>query len=198
MKISRGDLKVLAILTTFVCSAVIISIYLKYYIFPLIFVGLLMAMMLLPNFYGAPWFPAERTIVRQMVDMAKIRDGDVVYDLGSGDARMLVEVNKRKKKNVKLTGIEISPFAVAVSKAFLKISGVSDKMEIRQQDLFKADLRNADVIFAFLSRKANDRLEKKLKRELKRGTRVVSHLWEFKNMKLVKADEKSKIYMYRT
>lgn len=197
MKISWGDLKVLVILAAFVCSVVIISIYLKYYIFSVIFVGLLTVMMLLPNFYGAPWFPTERTIVRRMIDMAKIRDGDVVYDLGSGDARILIEVNKRRKKNIKITGIEISPFAVAVSKALLKISGVSDKMKIKQQDLFKTDLRNADVIFVFLSQKANNMLEKKLKRELKRGTRVVSHLWEFKNMNLVKADEKSKIYMYR-
>ncbi len=197
MKISLADLKIVVIFALFVYSIVILSFYFNYYLFGMIILSILMLMFLVPYFYGAPWFPSERAVVKKMVDMAKIRSSDAVYDLGSGDARILIEAARRNKKIAKLIGVEINPFAIMISKIFLKISGFESRIEIRRQNLFKTDLKDADVIFVFLLQKTNNRLEKKLRKGLKKGTRVVSHLWKFENMKLVRADERLKVYLYR-
>jgi len=197
MEISLADLKIVIIFALFVYSIVILSFYFNYYIFGMIILSILMLMFLVPYFYGAPWFPSEQSVVKKMVDMAKIRTGDTVYDLGSGDARILIEAARRNKKIAKLIGVEINPFANMLSKILLKISGCENRIEIRRQDLFKTNLKDADVIFVFLLQKTNNRLEKKLKKELKKGTRVVSHLWKFKNIRLVSTDERLKVYLYR-
>lgn len=197
MKISLADLKIVIVFALFVYSIVLLSFYFNYYIFGMIILSILMLMFLVPYFYGAPWFPSEQSVVKRMVDMAKIRSSDIVYDLGSGDARILIEAARRNKKIAKLIGVEINPFANMLSKILLKISGCGNRIEIRRQDLFKTNLKDADVIFVFLLQKTNNRLEKKLKKELKKGTRVVSHLWKFKNMKLVSADERLKVYLYK-
>lgn len=196
MIISLADLKILIIFGLFVSSIITVSFYFNYYLFGMIVFSIMMLMFLLPYSYGAPWFPSADAVVKKMVDMAGIADGDNVYDLGSGDARILIEAS-RKNKNVKLTGVEINPFSIMVSKLLITILGLRDKIKIRRQNLFKANLRDADVIFVFLLQKTNDRLEKKLGGEMKKGTRIVSHLWKFKNMRLVSADERLKVYLYR-
>lgn len=197
MEISQADLKILIIFGLFVCLILTLSFYFKFYLFSLAIFSIMFLIFLIPHIYGATWFPSERAVVKKMVDMANVKSGDIVYDLGSGDGRILIETYRRKK-GVKLIGVEISPFAIMVSKLLLHILGLKDKIEIRRQNIFDTNLKDADVIFVFLSQRANNRLEKKFKKELKRGTRIVSHLWKFKNIKLVKADKKLKVYLYRT
>lgn len=194
--VSLADLKILFIFGVFAASVIFVSFYFSFYLLAMTVFSIMFVIFLVPHLYGATWFPSERAVVEKMVDMAAPKDGDLVYDLGSGDARILIEVHRRKKKNVKLVGVEISPFAIAVSKMILRMRGLQDKIEIRKQNLFRTNLTAADVVFVFLTQKANDRLERKLKIELKKGARVVSHLWKFKNMQLAKADEKLKVYLY--
>ena len=196
MQISKADMKMILMFGAFAVSLTFVIFHFEAYAIGLVVFGSMFVVLLVPHIYGAVWFPSERAVVRKMVDMAGIKDNDVVYDLGSGDGRLLVEVHNRKKENVKLIGVDISPFAVAVSKALLRLRGLQGDIEIRKQNLFRTNLTTADVVFAFLTQKANDRLERKLKIELKRETRVVSHLWKFKNMKLIEADEKLKVYLY--
>jgi len=196
MRISLADLKILIIFGLFVSSIIAVSFYFNYYLFGIVVFSIMMIIFLLPYFYGAPWFPSADAVVKKMVDMANISNGDNVYDLGSGDARILIEASKQKR-STKLIGVEINPFAIMVSKIFLKILGFEEKIKIRRQNLFKTNLRDADVIFVFLLQKTNNRLERKMKKELKKGTRIVSHLWKFKNMRLIQADERLKVYLYR-
>jgi len=196
MRISLADLKILIIFGLFVSSIIVLSFYFNYYLFGMVVFSTMIVVFLISHLYGAPWFPSADAVVKKMVHMAKIAKGDVVYDLGSGDARILIEASRRRS-GIRLTGVEINPISIIGSKLLLKILGLGDKIKIRRQNFFKANLRDADVIFVFLLQKTNDRLEKKLKKELKKGTRIVSHLWKFKNMKLVRADERLKVYLYR-
>jgi SAM-dependent methyltransferase len=200
MQISKADLKIILMFGVFAILVTFVSLYFEVYIFAVAVFGFMFVIFLVPHMYGAVWFPSERAVVRKMVDMAGIKDKDVVYDLGSGDGRILIEAWKRKnewkKRNVRLVGVDISPFAVAVSRTVLRMHGLQDNIEIRKQNLFRTNLTTADVVFAFLTQKTNDRLEQKLKIELKKGTRVVTHLWKFKDMNLVEADEKLKVYLY--
>lgn len=198
-EITVADLKVLFTFTLIICSVIILSIYFNYYLLAVVIFGIIMLIFSFSLFYGAPWFPAEHYVVQKMVDFANVREGDVVYDLGSGDARILIETAKQCEakgyKNVKLIGVEINPFVLLLSKLTLKLSGFSDKIDIKWQNLFKTDLREADVIFVFLLQKTNYKLEKKLVKL--KGIRIVSHLWKFRSLKLVKADKKLKVYLYQ-
>ena len=200
MKISSADLKILLIFGVFSVSVVAVSFYFNFYLFAVVVFSIMFVIFFVPHLYGATWFPSERAVVEKMVDFADLKDNDVAYDLGSGDGRILIEAYKRKGasnvSNLKLIGIEISPFATAVSRLLIRMNGLQDKIEIRKQNLFRTNLTTADVVFVFLTQKTNDRLEKKLKIELKKGTRVVSHLWKFKDMRLAKADDRLKVYLY--
>ena len=198
MEISKADLKMILMFGAFSVLMIFLSFYFKAYAVGASLFGLMLVVFLVPHMYGSVWFPSERAVVERMVRMAGIKSGDVVYDLGSGDGRILTEVWKRKgkKKNLKLIGVDISPFAVAASKLNVRLRGLQGKIDIRRQNLFRANLKDADVIFVFLTQETNDRLERKLKKELKKGTRVVSHIWKFRHMKLAKADEKLKVYLY--
>lgn len=121
---------------------------------------------------GAPFVPTEPKVVSKMLDMAKIRKGDVVYDLGSGDGRIVVAAALMGAKAV---GIEISLFRFWYSQLWIRLLKLQGRARIFRKNLFKVDLREADIIFAFLSQETNDKLVKKFNKELKKGARVVSY-----------------------
>lgn len=191
-----ADLKVLLVITLLVASIITLSAYFNYYLFAVIIFSIMMLIFLLSLFSGAPWFPSEHTVAKRMVELAGIKTGDVVYDLGSGDGRLLIEAAERYK--AKFIGVEINPFVYIISKFLIWQRGFSGRIKLMLENLFNVDLKNADVIFVFLLQGTNYRLEKKLKRELKKGSCIVSHLWKFRSLKLVKADEKLKVYLYKT
>lgn len=193
--VSLDDLKTLLIFALLIASIIALSAYFNYYLPAIVIFGVMMLIFSASLFYGAPWFPAKREVVKKMVGMAGIKSNDVVYDLGSGDARILVEAAIRH--NAKFIGVEINPFVYLISKVLTRQQGLKGKIKLIRKNLFNADLRDADVIFVFLMQGTNDRLEKKLKKELKKGSRIVSHVWKFRSLKLVKADEKLKVYSYK-
>jgi precorrin-6B methylase 2 len=196
MQISIADLKITIKFTLLLLLIVLFSIYYRNYLFSVITFSAIFIIFSISQFSGALCFPSEGAVVRKMVDMTGIRKGDVAYDLGSGDARILIEA-ARRYKDVKLIGVEINPFVALISKISIKFLGLEDRIKIRMENFFRTNLRDADVIFVFLLQGTNYRLEKKLKKELKKGSRIVSHIWKFKDLKLLKADEKLKVYLYK-
>jgi predicted RNA methylase len=108
-----------------------------------------------------------------MLKLAGVTSADTVYDLGSGDGRILILA--AKKYGARGVGIEIDPKLVAEARKNAAAAGVADRVTFRQEDLFKADLSNATVVTLYLSTTINMRLQPKLLRELKPGSRVVSH-----------------------
>jgi tRNA G46 methylase TrmB len=127
----------------------------------------------------AVFVPLPQETIDEMLKMAEIRGGDVLYDLGSGDGRVLVAA--AKKCEVTAVGIERSRILVWLSKRKIARNGLEDKVRIVNSDFFRQDLSEATVVTAYLSQKMNDKLEPKLRKELKEGTRIVSadHTFNF-------------------
>jgi SAM-dependent methyltransferase len=113
------------------------------------------------------------TVVNEMLRLADVSMGDVVYDLGSGDGRILIAA--ARDRGARGVGLEIDPALVAQSTARARRLGLTDRLAFRQQDLFEADLTPATVVTLYLSPELNRRLRPKLLRELRPGARIVSH-----------------------
>lgn len=121
----------------------------------------------------APYVATSQRIVRRMLEVAGVTETDVVYDLGSGDGR--IPITAATEFGARGVGIEIDPDLVAKSRAKAKATGVADKVEFRQQDLFKTDLHDATVVALYLWPEMNVKLRPKLLRQLDPGDRIVSH-----------------------
>jgi len=111
-----------------------------------------------------------------MFDLAQLRPGDVLYDLGAGDGRIPIAAARRF--GIHAVGIEINPRMVERARANVRRAGVAHLVEIRAGDVLEADLREASVVTLFLFRELNLKLRPKLRAELRPGARVVSHRFD--------------------
>ena len=116
--------------------------------------------------------PTPPGAVERMIEMAELEPGDVVYDLGCGDGRIVVAAARRQR--VKAIGVDISPERVAESRENVRAAGLESSVEIRQADVFALDLRDADVVFLYLTPRLNERLMPQL-RQLKPAARIISY-----------------------
>jgi hypothetical protein len=142
---------------------------------------------------GAGFEPTSKRLVRKMLEMAEIDSKDVLYDLGSGDGRMVLEA--AKKYNASAVGIEADPIRVIWSRLFLFFSGQKSS-KIVWGNIFKEDISEATAVTLFLGHNANQKLKTKLSNELKLGTPVVSYIWTFEGWKPIKVDDEDRIYLY--
>jgi SAM-dependent methyltransferase len=122
------------------------------------------------------YVPTPQPVVDAMLRLARVTSGDVVYDLGSGDGR--IPIAAAKTYGARGVGIEIDPFVLREAFDNLKKAGVGDRVRFLNQDLFTADISAATVVTLFLMPKLNLQLIPKFKRELRPGTRIVSHKWD--------------------
>ncbi len=150
--------------------------------------------MIWSDIIGAGWEPTSKRLVRKMLEMAEVNSEDLLYDLGSGDGRIIIEA--ARGYNAKAIGIEADPLRYIWSKLMIMLLGVNQKVKIFWGNFFNKDLTPATVVTLFLSSKANQRLKLKLQEELQPGTRIVSYYWTFYGWKPVKVDRINKIYMY--
>lgn len=123
-----------------------------------------------PDIYFAP---TRQPVVYEMLELAGVTPDDVVYDLGSGDGRIVVLA--AQKYGARGVGIELQPHLVAISRQVARDAEVADRVTFIQDDLFTADISGATVVTLYLSPGVNRDLEHKLRRELRPGTRIVSH-----------------------
>ena len=123
--------------------------------------------------YIAPYVPTPQEVIDRMLQLAEVRAGDVVYDLGSGDGRIVITAAARY--GVKAVGFEISPDLVKRSRENIKEAGLEHLVEIREEDIRTIDLSPATVVTLYLYPSANLRLRSMIMRQLKPGSRVVSH-----------------------
>jgi precorrin-6B methylase 2 len=118
------------------------------------------------------YFPTPQPVVDKMLEMAEIKPGDVLIDLGSGDGR--IPITAAKRYGVRASGVEIDDALITESREAAQRQNVADKVEFRKQDLFETDLGGASVITLFLSHSINMKLRPKLEK-LKPGTRIVAY-----------------------
>jgi hypothetical protein len=143
---------------------------------------------------GAGFQPTSKKLVKKMLEIAEIGPNDVLYDLGSGDGRIITEAVK--SYGAKAVGIEADPIRVLWSRMFLFFYRIRDKSKIKWGNFFNEDIIEATAVTLFLGSKANEKLKEKLVKELKPGTPVVSYVWTFHDWKPVKVDFRDKIYLY--
>lgn len=147
-----------------------------------------------PLIIGAAWSPSSKRVVNKMLEMAEVNFQDILYDLGSGDGRIVAEA--ALKYHAMGVGIEADPFRVFWSRISLKLWGLNRQTKIIWADIFKQDISYATVVTVFLWQRTNEKLKKKLQKELKPGTRVVSYIWTFSGWTPVAVDREDRIYLY--
>jgi len=126
-----------------------------------------------PEKSDVPYVPTPTAVVNRMLKMAEISEDDVVYDLGSGDGRIVIRA--AQKYGARGVGIEIDPELVRKARRNAREAGVSDRVEFRRGDLFEIDLSEATAVTLYLLPSVNLKLRPKLFEELEPGTPVVSH-----------------------
>ena len=124
-----------------------------------------------------PYVPTPQAVVDAMLEVAKVGENDILYDLGSGDGRIVTTA--AQKYNVqKGVGVEINPELVQEATVNAQEAGVSDRVQFVQQDLFKSDFSEATVVTLYLLPDINLKLRPQLLQQLKPGTRIVSHAFD--------------------
>ncbi len=137
---------------------------------------------------GAPFVPSAKKRVKKMIEMANLKPTDIVIDLGSGEGRVVMAASKHCAKSV---GVEINPFLYWVSK--IKAKG-KENIEFKKQSLWKTDLSDYDLIFIYFIPHRMKKLAKKIKKEMKPGSRIISNAFLFPDWQYIKKDDN--IYLY--
>jgi len=146
----------------------------------------------------APYVSSPKEAVRKMLDMTQLRRGEVLYDLGCGDGRIVVIA--ARDYQAKAFGVEIREDVATAAQQQLKKFDLEEKARIIHRNLFDVDLSEADVVTLYLSLSGNEKLKPKLERELKTNARVVSLDIQIKGWTPIHTSEapgKHIIYLYQ-
>ncbi len=151
--------------------------------------------------YDVPFVATPEVVVRRMLQLARVRPGEVLYDLGSGDGRIVIAA--AKEFGARAFGVEIRKDLYEQSTARIKDLGLSDKATIINASFYDVPLTDADVVTMYLLTTVNERLKPKLEKELRPGTRVVTHDFEVPGWRPVVVEEvyeewrSHKLFLYK-
>jgi precorrin-6B methylase 2 len=149
----------------------------------------------------APAYPTPETVVDQMLTVARIKPGEIVYDLGCGDGRIVIAA--AQKFHAKAVGIEIRRDIYEKTAARVAALGLNDQVKIVLGNALRYDISQADVVTLYLLTSSNERLKPELERYLKPTARVVSHDYEIRGWKpetvshMVVEGRPHVVYVYR-
>jgi len=135
----------------------------------------------------APYVPTPQDVVDRMLADANVTSSDVVYDLGSGDGRIVITA--AKKYGAHGVGIDIDPNRISESRNNARSAGVGDLVEFQRGDILQADVSRATVVTLYLVCSANLKLRPILTRQLRPGARIVSHAFGMGDWKPEKVDQ---------
>jgi precorrin-6B methylase 2 len=121
------------------------------------------------------WLPTPDEVVQRMLQVAKVTPNDIVYDLGAGDGKIAIAAGKLGARSV---GIEYNPDMAKLAQCYVQAEKLTDRTRIVQGDVFDSDFRDATVVTMYLLPELNVRLLPKLLKDLKPGTRIVSHAFQ--------------------
>jgi len=127
----------------------------------------------------APYYPTPETIVEKMLQLGGLKAGEKMFDLGSGDGRIVIMA--AQKFHADANGVELKKDLVKDSLDRIRKLGLEKSAHIIQGDLLKQNYSSADLVTVYLLPVSNDKVQSLLDRQLKKGTRVVAHDFEFKN-----------------
>jgi SAM-dependent methyltransferase len=147
-----------------------------------------------PGMYFAP---TRHAVADAMLKLARVTSRDVVYDLGSGDGRIVILA--AQKYGARGVGVELEPRLVEIARQVAREGEVDDRVTFVEGDLFTTDISRATVVTLYLSPSMNRDLEPKLKRELRPGTRVVSHqfpIGDWAPDRTIEADDGTQLFLW--
>jgi ubiquinone/menaquinone biosynthesis C-methylase UbiE len=133
----------------------------------------------------APYIPTPQEAVDRMLEAAHVKPGDVVYDLGSGDGRIVITAAQRF--GARGVGVEIRPDLCRIARERIKALGLEDRVSMIQGSALRVDLSPADVVTMYLLTSSNERLKPNLEKYLKPGSRVVCYEFPIKGWRPMEA-----------
>jgi hypothetical protein len=150
---------------------------------------------LMPISYGVPWRPTQMDRIRKALQLAELEPDEVIYDLGSGDGRVLILA--AREFGARGFGIEAGVLQVLFSRLMIGLNGVTPKVRVRRGDFRQADLSEADVVFAYLTSTQAEDLQSQLGAQLRRGTRVVTIAFDLPGWQPLAFDRETLVFLYR-
>ena len=170
-----------------------ILVLFAFFFFVILFIiGLLWV--IVPAMYGLPSRPTHPDRIRKALHMANLKRDEALYDLGSGDGRVLIIA--AREFGAKAVGIEIGPVQRLVSRVAARNNGVSERVRIEAGDFYKSDVRNADVVFIYATSTEVTKLASHLEKQMKPGSRVVSISADFPEWEPNDFNEDKLIFLY--
>lgn len=158
---------------------------------PFVFLFFLLVIFIL-LVYGGPYVPTKEKVIEKMIKISGIKKNETAVDLGSGDGRIVFRLAER---GIKTYGYEINPLLVLLSRMAIRKRGIGDKAFICMKDFWKVNMSRFDVVYIFGINYIMGDLERKLKKELKPGSRVVTHTFGFPSWKSERKE--GKVYLYK-
>jgi predicted RNA methylase len=135
------------------------------------------------------------TVVSKMLTMANVKPGELVYDLGCGDGRILIVAVRQF--GARAVGIEVDPLRYLWSQIRIRLLGLRNKVRIEYGNFFAHDLSKADVVTCYLLQGTNNRLEEKINRELRPDARIISSVYTLPSLSLINKNKKLKLFLYK-
>jgi predicted RNA methylase len=134
----------------------------------------------------APFVPSPIPVIQRMLELAELKPGEVLFDLGAGDGRSVIMA--AKAFSARAVGVELREDLAKKALSTIHDNGLADRVTIVNGDMFTVNLTSADVVFLYLTTSANEKIRPKLETELKKGVRVVSHDYEIVGWKPEKVE----------
>lgn len=144
---------------------------------------------------GAPYVPSNNKSSNSMIKLANIKKGQTIIDLGSGDGKLLFLAEKKGAK--KVIGYEINPFLAFFTYIKVLCSGKKNRIHVYWKNMWNADVSQADAVLVYLLPWKMKKLQKKLIRELKPGTLVISNSFIFPGWNIYKQDADNHVYVFK-
>jgi len=159
----------------------------------IVFLLILLSMVWPPDSPWSPWWRTNRKIAKKAFELAGLKKEDTVYELGSGEGTVLITA--ASEFGASGVGIEIDPLRFYISKFLVWKNGLGKKIKINRGNFFEADISSASVVFVYLVPKAINKLLPKFKKELKKGTKIISYKYEI-DLSILEEDKKNKLRVY--
>jgi 16S rRNA A1518/A1519 N6-dimethyltransferase RsmA/KsgA/DIM1 with predicted DNA glycosylase/AP lyase activity len=143
--------------------------------------------------FGAPFVPSSKKASTKIIELARIKPGDTVYDLGSGNGKLLLLA---AQKGATAIGYEINPYLVLFTKVRAFFSPYRTLVHVRWKNFWSADLTDAHAVFVYLIPWKMDSLERMLRKKLKPGTLIISNSFLFPHLTQIDSDSSSHVYVF--
>lgn len=170
---------------------IFVTLAFLFILFVVLFLIVSTVMLLFDLLLELPYVSTNRKKIQTIMDFAKIKKGETVVDLGSGDGRLLIA---SAQKGAKAVGYELNPFLIIIALIHSKLEGLSSEVEVKKENLWKADLKVADVIFVYSLKKSIKKFEDFIYKNAQKGTRVIVNTNSFPTKKHIKSE--NGIFLY--